>query len=73
MDIIMSKKNRRKTLTKKEGMIRKGEFSIDDSKVYIVLTIVMFHILPLVLVMMGEKGQEVSSGRKRICAEGLLV
>ncbi|MCH5209715.1 MAG: hypothetical protein J1F01_01990 [Oscillospiraceae bacterium] len=55
----MSKKNRRKTLTKKEGMIRKGEFRMDDSKIYIILTIVMFHILPLALVMLGEKGQEV--------------
>ena len=55
----MSKKNRRKTLTQKEGIIKRGEFSIDDSKVYIILTIVMFHIVPLALVMMGEKGQEV--------------
>ena len=56
---VMSKKNRRKTLRKKEGIIRKGEFSIDDSKIYVILTIVMFHILPLALVMLGEKGQEV--------------
>lgn len=53
----MSKKNRRKTLNQKEGFIRKGEFSIDDSKIYIILTIVMFHILPLFFVMMGENGQ----------------
>lgn len=55
----MSKKNRRKTLTKKEGYIRKGEFSVDDSKIYIILTIVMFHIVPLAFVMMGENGQQI--------------
>lgn len=55
----MSKKNRRKTLTKKEGYIRKGEFSIDDSRIYIILTIVMFHIVPLAFVMLGENGQQV--------------
>lgn len=53
----MSKKDRRKTLTQKEGFVRKGEFSIDDSKIYIMLTIVMFHIAPLFFVMMGENGQ----------------
>lgn len=55
----MSKKNRRKTLTEKEGYIRKGEFSVDDSKIYIILTIVMFHIVPLAFVMMGENGQQI--------------
>ncbi len=54
----MSKKNRRKTLVKKEdALIRKSEFSIDNSKIYIILTIVMFHILPLFFVMMGDNGQ----------------
>lgn len=53
----MSKKNRRKTLDKKEKAISRGEFSIDDSKIYIILTIVMFHILPLFFVIMGENGQ----------------
>lgn len=53
----MSKKNRRKTLIKKESVIAKNEFSMDDSKVYIITTIIMFHIMPLVLVMMGESGQ----------------
>lgn len=53
----MSKKNRRKTLVKKESAIAMNEFSIDDSKVYIIATIVMFHIAPLVMVMLGESGQ----------------
>lgn len=53
----MSKKNRRKTIARKEEVIRKGEFSIDDSKAYIIFTIVMFHILPLFFVMMGDNGQ----------------
>ncbi|MGN0107708.1 MAG: hypothetical protein ACI4A5_08430 [Hominilimicola sp.] len=55
----MSKKNRRKTLTKKESYISKSEFSIDDSKIYIILTIIMFHIVPLAFVMMGENGQQI--------------
>ena len=55
----MSKKNRRKTLTKKESRISKNEFSIDDSKIYIILTIIMFHIVPLAFVMMGENGQQI--------------
>ncbi|MCC8160760.1 MAG: hypothetical protein LIO53_05560 [Oscillospiraceae bacterium] len=54
---IMSKKNRRKTLQKKEGIIRKGTFSIDDSKMYIIATIIMFHILPLIFIIMGENGK----------------
>ena len=49
----MSKKNRRKTITKKEEHISKNEFSIDESKIYIILTIIMFHIVPLAFVMMG--------------------
>ncbi len=55
----MSKKNRRKTITKKESRISKNEFSIDDSKIYIILTIIMFHIVPLAFVMMGENGQQI--------------
>lgn len=55
----MSKKNRRKTLTKKEGYIRRGEFSMDDSKIYIILTIIMFHIVPLIFVMLGSNGEQI--------------
>lgn len=53
----MSKKDRRKRLVKKESAIAKNEFSVDDSKVYIIATIVMFHIAPLVMAMLGENGQ----------------
>lgn len=53
----MSKKNRRKTLVKKESAIAKNEFSADDSKVYIIAAIIMFHIAPLILAMLGENGQ----------------
>lgn len=55
----MSKKNRRKTLPKQEGIIRRGEFGLDDSKIYIIITIVMFHILPLVFIMLGENGKTI--------------
>lgn len=57
----MSKKNRRKTLQKKEGIIPKGTFTIDDSKMYIIATIIMFHILPLIFVLLGENGKYILS------------
>lgn len=53
----MSKKNRRKTLVQKESAIARNEFSMDDSKIYIIATIIMFHIAPLILAMLGENGQ----------------
>lgn len=53
----MSKKDRRKKLVKKESMIAKNEFTMDDSKIYIIVTIIMFHILPLIMALMGESGQ----------------
>lgn len=52
----MSKKNRRKTL-QKESRIQRGKFSVDDSKIYIIASIIMFHIIPLFFVIMGENGQ----------------
>ena len=48
-------KNRRKSL-KKEPVIPKTDFSFYESKIYIIATIIMFHIVPLVFVMMGENG-----------------
>lgn len=53
----MSKKDRRKKLAKKESMLAKNEFTVDDSKIYIIATIIMFHILPLIMALMGESGQ----------------
>ena len=49
-------KNRRKPL-KKEPVISKTDFSFYESKIYIIATIIMFHIVPLVFVMMGEKSR----------------
>ena len=49
----MSKKNRRKTLKPK----KKSSFSVEESKLFLIVTIVMFHIVPLFFVMMGENGQ----------------
>ncbi len=54
----MSKKNRRKTLQKKESFIKMGSFSIDDSKTYIIATIIMFHIVPLIFMAFGQVGKE---------------
>ncbi len=54
----MSKNLRRNALKpKKESFINKSEFSMEDSKVYIMLTIAMFHIIPLLFIMMGENGK----------------
>lgn len=51
----MSKKNRRKTLKPQEKRIQ--TFSMEESKIFLIATIVMFHIVPLFFVMMGENGQ----------------
>lgn len=53
----MSKKNRRKSLVQKESYLPHGEFSMDDSKIYLILTIIVFHILPLVFIAFGENGR----------------
>lgn len=50
----MSKKN--SLNGRKESFIKTSSFNMDESKLYIVLTIVMFHILPLFLKLMGENG-----------------
>ena len=47
-------KNRRKSL-KKEPVIPKTDFSFYESKIYIIATIIMFHIVPLVFVIDGRK------------------
>ncbi len=52
----MSKKQRRKTLQKKDPIIVRGDFGIDSAKMYIVAALIMFHIIPLVFVFMGENG-----------------
>lgn len=53
----MSKKQRRKSLKKETGSIVKGSFGLDSAKYYIVAALIMFHILPLFFVFMGENGQ----------------
>lgn len=54
----MSKNNRRKSLKpQKESVIRKSDFSMENSKIYIILTIVVFHIIPLIFIMMGKNGK----------------
>ena len=46
----MSKENRRKSLNKKETYLPRNDFTVDDSKIYIIATIIMFHIVPLIFV-----------------------
>lgn len=53
----MSKKNRRKTLSEKETLISRNTYSTDDSKMYIIATIIMFHILPLIFKAFHEEGE----------------
>lgn len=52
----MSKKNRRK-LKEKETFVSRNDFNVDDSKVYIIATIIMFHIVPLIFMAFGETGK----------------
>lgn len=54
----MSKKNRRKSLKAQETLIPKNQFSVDDSKMYIIATIIMFHVVPLAFMVLGNNGKE---------------
>ena len=49
----MSKKNRRRTLPAHKEMIPRVEFDTSDSKVYIIATLIIFHIVPLVFVLLN--------------------
>ena len=53
----MSKKNRRKSLVQKETLLPRGEFDVNDSKIYLILALVVFHVLPLIFIAFGEKGK----------------
>ena len=53
----MSKKNRRKSLVHKETVLPRAEFDFDDSKIYLICAIVVFHILPLPFMAFGEQGK----------------
>lgn len=54
---FMSKKNRRKTTVQKNPVIPTSTFTADDSKVYIIATMIMFHILPLIFICFGTEGK----------------
>ena len=47
----------RRSLKRKSGPIATGKFSLDESKMYIAIGLICFHILPLFFVFMGESGQ----------------
>ncbi|MDO5399206.1 MAG: hypothetical protein Q4G33_14910 [bacterium] len=49
----------RKSLKKKGGPIATGKFSMDDSKMYVAIGLICFHILPLFFVFMGQAGQTI--------------
>jgi hypothetical protein len=70
---FMSKKNRRKTLQKKEGIIRTSEFNSDDSKIYIIATLIMFHIVPLIFIAFGEVGKAMYSQAFYLSANVLFI
>ena len=57
MVINMSKKQRRKSLKQPKGIIIKGHFNMESAKMYLVTAILMFHIVPLFFVFMGENGR----------------
>lgn len=51
------KKNIRKGL-KRGGFIETGKFTLENSKMYIVAALIMFHIAPLMFVFLGEMGKQ---------------
>lgn len=53
----MSKKNRRKSLKEKETLLPTSAFSVDDSKVYLIIAMIVFHIVPLIFIAFGERGK----------------
>ncbi|MCD8390438.1 MAG: hypothetical protein LUD03_01170 [Firmicutes bacterium] len=40
-------------------IIKRGEFSLETAKMYIAATIVVFHIIPLIFVFMGDTGIQI--------------
>ena len=48
----MSKRNRRRTLPARKEPLARVEFDASDSKVYILATLIIFHIVPLVFVLL---------------------
>lgn len=53
----MAKKQIRKSLKKPNGIIIRGKFSMESAKMYIITALLMFHIIPLFFVFMGENGR----------------
>ena len=48
----MSKRNRRKTMPARKEPLPRVEFDASDSKIYILATLIIFHIVPLVFVLL---------------------
>lgn len=44
---------------RKKSFIPKAKFDMDNAKIYIIAALIIFHILPLIFVFMGESGQSV--------------
>lgn len=53
----MAKKQIRRSLNEPKGIIIKGKFTMESAKMYIITAILMFHIVPLLFVFMGENGR----------------
>lgn len=53
----MAKKEIRKSLKKPDKIIIRGKFSMESAKMYIITALLMFHIIPLFFVFMGENGR----------------
>ncbi len=53
----MAKKKIRRSLNERKGIIITGKFAMESAKAYIIIALVMFHIIPLFFVFMGENGR----------------
>lgn len=69
----MSKKNRRRTLVKKESFIPMNDFSVDSSKPYIIATIIMFHLIPILLMMFGDLGKQLYAQTYYLTVDVLFI
>lgn len=49
--------SKRRTLKKRNGLVITGKFEMEKSRIYIMISLLMFHIAPLFCVFMGETGK----------------
>ena len=68
----MAKKLKKGLNEKKSSIIVTGPFSIDNAKMYIAATLIMFHIIPLLFVFLGRGRQTTPSHNLYVYAKSTV-